>query len=283
MMDSIEQIPVLRERLREWRRAGQRIALVPTMGALHEGHLALVRAALTQAERVVVSIFVNPLQFGPGEDFSRYPRPLARDTELLAATGAHLLFAPAEQELYPNGRERVTRVEVPELSDILCGAHRPGHFVGVATVVTKLLNIVQPEVALFGEKDYQQLLVIQRLVADLDVPVTIVGVPTVREADGLALSSRNEYLSPAERAIAPWLYRTLEQVAAAVRAGVPFAQAEREAESALRARGFRPDYVSVRRAVDLARPAPDERALIVLAAAQLGAARLIDNLKITRS
>jgi len=281
-MDIIERIATLRERIEAWRQAGQRIALVPTMGALHEGHLTLVREALTQAERVVVSIFVNPLQFGPGEDFARYPRPMARDTALLAAAGAHLLFVPTEHELYPRGRETATRVHVPELSEMLCGAHRPGHFIGVATVVTKLLNSVQPDVALFGEKDYQQLLVIRRLVADLDLPVTVVGVPTVREADGLALSSRNAYLSPAERAVAPWLYRILQQLAVAVRQGTLCDQAERDAETALRAHGFQPDYVRVRRAVDLAPPAPDERELVALAAAWLGAARLIDNLRIAR-
>lgn len=282
-MQIIEQIASLRGIINDWRRVGLRIALVPTMGNLHAGHLELVRVALTRADRVVASSFVNPLQFGAGEDFARYPRTPARDAALLDGAGCHALFAPAEAEVYPRGRDGLTRVEVPGISDILCGASRPGHFQGVATVVTKLFNMVQPDLALFGEKDYQQLLVIRRLTADLDLPIDIVGVPTVREADGLAMSSRNGYLTPAERAIAPRLYAALGLAARQLMDGQPVAAAEHAALAALAGAGFTPDYVSVRRQDDLAPAGPSDRALVILAAARLGNARLIDNLTLTRT
>jgi len=265
------------------RAAGERVAFVPTMGNLHEGHLELVRRAKELAERALVSIFVNPLQFGPAEDYASYPRTLARDTTLLEGVGADLLFVPPVAEMYPRPPSRQTRVEVPDLSEGLCGASRPGHFVGVATVVCKLFNLVQPEIALFGEKDFQQLAVIRRMVEDLCLPVEIVGVPTVREPDGLAMSSRNGYLEPDERARAPVLYRALQDAAAAIAAGATdLGGEERRAAAAIDTAGLRTDYVSVRRASDLAPPGPGDGDLVILAATYLGRARLIDNLRVRR-
>lgn len=257
-----------------------RVALVPTMGCLHEGHLALVRQAKTLADTVVVSIFVNRLQFGPNEDFDRYPRTLPRDLELLAAEGVRHVFAPSEAEMYPEP-QTYTVTPPPEHTDILEGAVRPGHFRGVATVVTKLFGIVQPEVALFGKKDYQQLMVLRNLVRQLALPVTIVAGETVRASDGLALSSRNTYLSPAERTEAPRLYRVLTRIAHAVRPGATdHTRLEKEAMAKLAAHGWQPDYVTVRRRADLQPPAPGERELVVLGTARLGSTRLIDNLEI---
>ncbi len=279
-LETIEEISTLRERVAAWRRAGQRVGFVPTMGNLHAGHLALVAEARRLAERVVVSIFVNPLQFGPQEDFAAYPRTLARDQELLAGAGTDLLFAPTVAAVYPRGQAEQTLVEVPGLSDILCGASRPGHFVGVATVVCKLFNMVQPDLAVFGEKDFQQLQVIRLMTLDLSLPVAIQGLATAREADGLAMSSRNGYLTAEERARAPALYHTLQRCADWLRAGQDSATVERQAEEAIAAAGFEPDYFSVRRAADLGLPAPGERELVVLAAARLGRARLIDNLRV---
>jgi len=279
-MRIIHEIAPLRAQVSDWRRSGLRVGLVPTMGNLHAGHLALVREALTRADRVVTSIFVNPLQFGPGEDLDAYPSTPDQDIALLAQAGNHCLFAPSEQEVYPQGREGQTYVEVPGLSDLLCGASRPGHFRGVATVVAKLFNMVGPDLALFGEKDYQQLMVIRRMTADLNLPVEIVGHPTVREPDGLALSSRNGYLTPEERDRAPLLQAHLRRLADALRAGQAIADAEWDTTRALTAAGFKPDYVSVCRCADLGRPCPSDKALVVLAAAYLGKARLIDNLEL---
>ena len=263
------------------RREGRRVALVPTMGNLHEGHLALVRLARERAETVVVSIFVNPLQFGRGEDFGRYPRSLQRDLALLEAEDVAAVFAPEVTEMYPVGRDGLTAVEVPGLSSVLEGASRPGHFAGVATVVTKLFGIVTPDVAVFGEKDFQQLAVIRRLVRDLDLGVEIVAGPTVREPDGLALSSRNQYLSPEQRRQAPALYRTLAAARRRLAAGDrSYAAIEEEARRALTAAGFEPDYVAVRRASDLSPPGDGEDDLVVLGAARLGTTRLIDNLRV---
>jgi pantoate--beta-alanine ligase len=281
-LETIEQISMLRERAAGWRRAGQRVAFVPTMGNLHAGHLALVAEAQRLAERVVVSIFVNPLQFGPQEDFGAYPRTLARDQELLAGAGTDLLFAPSVEVVYPRGQANQTRVEVPGISDILCGASRPGHFVGVATVVCKLFNMVQPDLAVFGEKDYQQLLVIRRMTLDLSLPVAIQGLATVREADGLAMSSRNGYLTAQERARAPALYLILQRCAEWLRQGLDIAAVEGLAGEEIAAAGFGPDYVSVRRAADLGLPQAEDLELVVLAAARLGRARLIDNLRVER-
>lgn len=281
-MDGVERIPDLRSKVAAWRSAGERVALVPTMGNLHLGHLTLVREARRCADRVVASIFVNPLQFGPSEDLAAYPRTLDEDRRALAAEGCDLLFTPTPSVVYPRGQEAQTRVEVPGLSDLLCGASRPGHFLGVATVVCKLLNMVQPDVALFGEKDFQQLMVIRRMVEDLDIPVEILGVPTVRESDGLAMSSRNGYLTPDERAYAPALHRMLTQAAEALRAGESVGAVEARARAALAEAGLRPDYVSVRSAQDLSEAGPDDRDLVILAAAYLGRARLIDNLRVSR-
>ncbi|MBK5971006.1 MULTISPECIES: pantoate--beta-alanine ligase [Thiorhodovibrio] len=281
-MEIFTKIPATRAQVADWRRAGQRIALVPTMGALHDGHLSLVAQALSCADRVIVSLFVNPLQFGPNEDFDRYPRTFERDCELLNARGVHALFAPADAQMYPDGREGQTRVHVPGLSDMLCGLSRPGFFDGVATVVTKLFNAVQPDIAIFGEKDFQQLVVIRRLVRDLNLPIEILSGPTVREVDGLALSSRNAYLSDAERVAAPALYRQLQQAAQALRDGCSPAAAEAEGERALNAVGFNTDYFSVRRAHDLGAAQPCDAALVILVAAYLGSTRLIDNLLLQR-
>jgi pantoate--beta-alanine ligase len=286
-VERIDSIAALRARRAQWRREAKRVALVPTMGNLHAGHLSLIGAAAERGDRIIASVFVNPLQFGPGEDFAAYPRTLERDAALLRDAGCDLLFAPAETEVYPRGREGQTFVEVPGLSDELCGASRPGHFRGVATVVAKLFNMVQPDLAVFGEKDLQQLLVIRRLVADLDLPIEIIGAPIVREDDGLAMSSRNRYLGAGERALAPALYSTLTRAAEQVRSGVALATVEQQAREALAAAGLVPDYVSVRRRSDLGRPPVEpaeaaDRALVILAAAQLGRARLIDNLACER-
>jgi pantoate--beta-alanine ligase len=283
-METVARPSTLRDRLRAWQSGSQRIALVPTMGNLHAGHLALIRHGQTLAERSVVSVFVNPTQFVSGEDFERYPRTLEADTRLLLEAGVDLIFAPEIGDLYPHGLAGHARVEVPALDHILCGASRPGHFTGVATVVTKLLNLVMPDVAVFGRKDYQQLVLIRRLVADLDLPVSIEAVDTVREADGLALSSRNRYLSTEERAVAPGLYRVLTHTAEVLRSGNrDYAALEAGAGSDLESLGFRPDYFAVRRASDLMVPGQTDSDLIVLAAAWLGSTRLIDNTAVPAS
>ncbi len=281
-MQTHQSINNLRRALAPWRESGKRIGLVPTMGNLHDGHLALVEKAQHHVDCVVVSIFVNPMQFGPSEDFASYPRTLEEDSIRLAEANVCLLFAPAVTEMYPQDHQNQAYVEVPGISDILCGASRPGHFRGVATVVNKLFNIVQPHVAVFGEKDYQQLQVIRRMTTDLCLPVEIVGLPTIREADGLAMSSRNQYLTAAERAAAPALYRTLQETAAALASGErDSAGLEAEANRRLRAAGFRPDYFTIRQAESLAPATGEETELVLLAAAQLGRARLIDNLRVT--
>ncbi|MDX1252852.1 MAG: pantoate--beta-alanine ligase [Gammaproteobacteria bacterium] len=278
-MQTVKTITEVRARIALWRSQGQRIAFVPTMGNLHDGHMRLVQQAGQLADRVVASVFVNPMQFGASEDLASYPRTLAEDGVKLAENGTHLLFVPDASEMYSRGIGGATRVEVPGLSDILCGAYRPGHFVGVSTVVSMLFNIVQPDMALFGEKDYQQLLVIRRMVADLCIPVQVLGVPTVRESDGLAMSSRNSYLSAEERARAPCLYRALCQARDRMSSGgADYTAVEAEGMQALSEAGFRVDYFSVRRAEDLAAPLPEDRALVILAAAWLGKARLIDNM-----
>lgn len=280
-MKRIRATAELRGQIRQWRLAEERIALVPTMGNLHAGHLTLVRRARELAPRVVASIFVNPMQFGAGEDYAGYPRTLEADAEALAAEGADLLFAPATETIYPAAIDRHTRVEVPGLSDELCGAYRPGHFAGVATVVCKLFNLVQPDVAVFGEKDLQQLEVIRRMTVDLALPVEVVGAPTVRDPDGLALSSRNAYLTAEERARAPALYRVLQEVSEALKGGDRrFSMLEREACERLEREGFEPDYVAIRRAAGLGAPVAGDPELAVLAAARLGKARLIDNLRV---
>ena len=281
-LELIDHVSALRERVAKWRRTGERIALVPTMGNLHEGHVTLVREAHKSADRVIVSLFVNPLQFGPGEDLASYPRMLDQDRALLEGEGADVLFAPSVEAVYPRGQADQTRIEVPGISDILCGASRPGHFVGVATVVCKLFNMAQPDLALFGEKDFQQLLIIRLMTEDLSLPIEIIGVTTVREPDGLAMSSRNGYLSAEERVKAPQLYRTLTRAGDRLRSGADIDQAERLAMEELAAAGFGPDYVSVRRVLDLGVPTAGDYHLVILAAAQLGRARLIDNLSVSR-
>ncbi len=258
------------------------IGFVPTMGGLHAGHRALMARARARHERVVVSIYVNPLQFGPREDFAAYPRTLVEDREALSAAGVDALFAPDDAVIYPGGREGHTRVWVPGLSEILCGQARPGHFAGVTTVVARLLGLIRPRAAYFGKKDYQQWCLIARMVRDLAWPVEVVGVETVRAADGLAHSTRNRYLSAAERAQAAGLYETLVWGAGAVRAGAAPATLERDAAARLGERGFDPDYVAVRRAADLAPVSDGDRALVILAAARLGGTRLIDNLEFER-
>jgi len=285
-MQTFETIAALRAARAVFRDSRQTVALVPTMGNLHEGHLSLVNAARQRADRVVASIFVNPMQFDNPADFSAYRRTIEEDRCKLSASQVDILFYPDASEIYPEGTAHCTRVEVPGLSDILCGRHRPGHFVGVTTIVNKLFNVVQPEVAVFGEKDYQQLLLIRRMVADLCLPVEIVGVPTVREVHGLAMSSRNNYLSAQERLQASALYQALcwarEQIqAVAVPAYREYAAIELAAMAALETDGLRPEYFSIRRAVDLASPGPDDQRLVILAAAWMGSARLIDNIRIT--
>lgn len=267
---------------RAWRamrlRDNASVALVPTMGNLHAGHAALVDAARRVADFVIVSVFVNPTQFGPGEDYATYPRTLEADRALAGEHEADAVFAPTVAEMYPHGPEAPVRVQVPsELTDQLCGASRPGHFTGVASVVTRLLNIVQPEYALFGEKDYQQLQVIRRLAEDLFIDTRIVGVPTVREPDGLALSSRNQYLTAAEREQAPALHRALVAARDALRGGAQIGPVESEGRAALAAAGFEPEYFEVRHAATLG-PPQDGAPRVALAAGWLGKARLIDNI-----
>ena len=280
-METVFSLEALRGRIQGWRREGARIALVPTMGNLHAGHISLLERARTLADKTVVSIFVNPIQIGKGEDYARYPSTLEADQEKLSAAGLDLLFAPNLDQLYPGGIEEDTRVTVPGLSTLLCGQYRPGHFSGVATVVSKLLINVQPDVALFGEKDYQQLLVIKRMVHDLLMPVEILGMPIIREPDGLAMSSRNSYLSAEERARAPAIHRALLIAAEKLRqGGHSLIAIETAAMADLAARGFRPEYFSVRRAIDLEPPRAGEQVLQVLTAAWLGGARLIDNIRV---
>jgi pantoate--beta-alanine ligase len=283
-METVTTISAVRERVYAWRRAGERVVFVPTMGNLHAGHVSLIEAARRHGERFVASIFVNPMQFGPNEDFAHYPRTPREDEGMLGAAGCDLMFTPDVAEIYPHGSERAARVEVPGLSRILEGEFRPGHMEGVSTVVAKLFHIVEPDVAVFGEKDYQQLTVIRRMVVELCMRVEVVGAPTMRDTDGLALSSRNQYLTPAERKVAPVIFATLEAAASRLRAGdAQFASIERTGFQALESAGLRPDYFSVRRGDDLTAPSPETRALVVLAAARLGKARLIDNVQVTRN
>ena len=279
-MPVFERAKDLRAHLSTLRRDGARVAFVPTMGNLHAGHFSLVKLAREKAGIVVASVFVNPTQFGPNEDFARYPRTPEADRKGLAEAGCDALFMPAVDEMYPGGTGETVRVVVPALRDILEGAIRPGHFDGVATIVAKLFNLVQPVVAIFGRKDYQQLLVIRRMTRDLAYPIEIVDAPTMRETSGLAMSSRNQYLDAAQRETAAAIHRTLQRVRDAVLAGdEKITSIEEMAASELVAAGFKPDYAVIRRAEDLAEPADGERApLIALIAARAGPTRLIDNL-----
>lgn len=272
------------ERVHEWRKQGLRVALVPTMGNLHNGHATLVAEARKHADRVVVSIFVNPLQFGPNEDFDAYPRTPVEDKVLLEQYRADLLFAPEVSDMYPQTARPHTIVQVPQLSDILDGVVRPGHFIGVATVVAKLFNIVRPDVALFGEKDYQQLAIIKQMAIDLCIPVQVIGVPTVREINGLAMSSRNRYLNSAQREKAPHIYEVLHAVELQLQQGRrDFAVLEQGASEKLKQFGFLPDYVSIRDAENLQFPSKESHKLVVLTAVRLGRARLIDNVQVALS
>jgi pantoate--beta-alanine ligase len=281
-MDVATTVAEVRARVRDWRNAGQRIALVPTMGNLHAGHLSLLAAARHRADRVIASVFVNPLQFGPAEDFAAYPRTIADDTGLLAEAHCDLLFAPSVEQVYPDGGAQPTLITVRGLATVLCGQFRPGHFDGVATVVAKLFNIVAPDVAVFGEKDFQQYIIIRRMTSDLMLPVEIVGAPTVRAADGLALSSRNRYLSAEERAIAPAIHRALLAAVQRIDNGDrDYLGLESAGWQALAVAGLRPDYFAVRDAGDLQPPRASSRELVVLTAARLSRTRLIDNLRVT--
>lgn len=276
-MKTVHTVSELRGQVGDWRRRGLRIGFVPTMGNLHAGHIQLVQHARTRADRVVASVFVNPLQFAPNEDFDSYPRSLPNDQAQLQVAQCDLLFAPSQAEMYPRGRDKLSGVRVPAIADILEGCFRPGFFDGVATVVSILFNQVQPDLAVFGEKDYQQLLIVRRMVADLHMPVEIVASPTARAADGLALSSRNQYLSAEERLAAPAVARTLAVVCGHLQAGRrDYATLQDEAMTVLRSSGLMPQYLEIR-APDLAVPAADASAWVILAAATLGRTRLIDN------
>jgi pantoate--beta-alanine ligase len=280
-MEEFSTISGLRDALAAARRRTATIGFVPTMGNLHDGHLRLVEACRSRCDVTVVSIYVNPLQFGPNEDLDSYPRTLAEDRSKLERAGVDHLFVPGDAELYPDGRERQTRVAVPAVTDILCGQSRPGHFDGVATVVLKLFNIVQPDYAFFGKKDFQQLVVLQTMVRHLNVPVRLVGIETERAASGLALSSRNQYLTAAESNIAPILQQTLTDVARQLRNGSrDFSTLESNAIAQLATAGFQPDYVEIRNPRELGKPVAADREFVVLAAARLGRARLIDNIHI---
>jgi pantoate--beta-alanine ligase len=275
----IESIDDLRAAIADWREAGARIALVPTMGNLHRGHLALVDIAADHADHVIVSVFVNPTQFGPNEDYEDYPRTLETDARRLARTGADILFAPAVDEMYPGGAGSSTSLSVPVRQDELEGAARPGHFDGVASVVCRLMNICHPDVVVFGQKDYQQLVVLRRMVADLHFPVQIVAGTTVRNEDGLALSSRNNFLDDDQRITATAIYQSLKAVAAMLEEGNrDYAALEQSAGEQISAAGLDPDYVAIRTADQLAVPDATSTHLVVLAAARLGDVRLIDNL-----
>ena len=272
----------LAEQTAEWRLHDEHIALVPTMGSLHAGHLALVDLAREHAERVIVSIFVNPTQFGEGEDFEDYPRTLERDTRRLKQSAADIIFAPDIDTVYPFGLEMATKVSVPGLTENFCGAARPGHFDGVTTVVARLFALVQPDVAIFGQKDYQQQLVLRHMAKDMSLPIGIITAETVRADDGLALSSRNSYLSEDERAKAPLLYETLSSVSTDLQSGRrDFEELEALAVAKLADAGFDVEYFSIRRALNLEIPDRDCDDLVVLVAAQLGKARLIDNVVVT--
>lgn len=277
------QVNELREHLTNLRREGKTVALVPTMGNLHQGHLRLVEEAKRHADLVVASIFVNPLQFTPGEDYESYPRTLTEDQAKLSSAGCHFLLAPSVEEVYPLGQENQTRVNVPSVSEGLCGQKRPGHFDGVATVVTKLFNFVQPDVACFGQKDYQQLAVINKLVKDLSFPIKIIAVPTHRTSEGLALSSRNGYLTPVELKKAATLYAVLKETAQALASGnTHFNELSHEARARLAEQGFAPEYVEIRN-LDLSPASLDAKSWVILVAARLGNTRLIDNLIVQRT
>ncbi len=284
-MIRVDSIEALREVRLQWRLERLRIGFVPTMGNLHDGHLSLLNKAREQSDKTICSIYLNPLQFDRPGDLESYPRTLEDDLAKLEEIGADLVFCPTDAHIYPRGMEHATTVDVPGITNVLDGAHRPGHFVGVATVVCKLLNMVQPHLAVFGEKDYQQLLVVRRMTADLNIPVEIVGAPTARASSGLAMSSRNNYLSAEQRQHGAWLYKLLREGAEQLHSGArDFRAIEASYSERLGALGFGPDYYSIRRIFDLepAREDDDIKDLIILVAAQCGSARLIDNLALAQ-
>ncbi len=278
-MRTINRIADLKATIRNQQQQGKRIGFVPTMGNLHEGHISLVRHALTISDYVVSSIFVNPLQFGASEDLDNYPRTMKEDMRKLAEAGAHLLFTPTTEQVYPFGLERCTKVLVPDLTDYHCGTSRPGHFDGVSTVVNILFNMVEPDVAVFGEKDFQQLAVIRKMTKDLFIRVQIEGCPTVRESDGLAMSSRNGYLSVEQRQIANSLYRTLSETADRIRSGArDYQNLQQQAANTLSEAGFKPDYYNIVNSITLEPADSADTEIVILAAAYLGTTRLIDNI-----
>lgn len=277
-MITTESISAIRKQVLAWRLKGETVAFVPTMGNLHLGHLTLVREAKSRADHVVASIFVNPMQFGQNEDLDAYPRTLSDDQSALVEAGAELLFTPTPSIIYPKGMEAQTFVEVPLISDQLCGESRPGHFRGVATIVCKLFNIVQPDIAVFGQKDFQQLLVIKTMVEDLSMPIEIIGVETIREDSGLAMSSRNGYLTAAQKQQAAVLKQTLDKMAIELRAGIQTDEVISTAKQAISAAGFDNDYLDIRNAKTFSKPASSDAELVILVAAYMGATRLIDNL-----
>lgn len=279
-MQIVSDIPVLREQRREWQVNSKVIAFVPTMGNLHQGHLNLVREAKKHADVVVVSIFVNPMQFGPDEDLDAYPRTLERDAQLLEELGVSLLFVPKVSDIYVRGLEQQTFVEVPGISYMICGASRPGHFRGVATIVCKLFNMVQPNLAFFGEKDFQQLQVIKTMVSDLSMNLKVFGVATTREEDGLAMSSRNQYLNEEGRQKAPILYQELQSIVSAIKQGRrDFSVLVSDCKRNLAQQGFNCDYIEIRAADTLMPPGHEDSHLVILAAAFMGKTRLIDNIQ----
>ncbi len=283
-MQLLKTVAEMRELVDAWREAGDTVALVPTMGNLHAGHMSLVSMAAEHAEHVVVSVFVNPTQFGPGEDYTEYPRTLDKDQRRLQRAGVDALFAPSVEEMYPAGIESTTQVLVPELSTILEGASRPGHFAGVASVVCRLFNICTPDVAAFGQKDYQQLVVLRRMVADLHIPVSILAGTTERARNGLALSSRNSYLSDAQKEQAAVLHAALTAVGDAIQDGAgDYDELEASGSRQLEQAGLQPEYFAIRRAYDLAPPGKSDMNLVVLTAARLDRVRLLDNMLVSRS
>lgn len=282
-MNTVENIKDLRAQVKAWRMEGLTVAFVPTMGNLHDGHIALVDAAHRYADKIIVSIFVNPMQFGLSEDIDNYPRTLAQDKTSLVKANTDLLFTPTADTIYPKGFGENSYVEVPNISELYCGATRPGHFRGVATVVCKLFNLVQPDVACFGSKDYQQLQVIKTMVEDLSMPVDIIPVEIIREKSGLAMSSRNGYLTPEELAIAPTLYKTLQWLSDELRASHQprdYAALIMQASEKIEQAGLKTDYINLCHAQTLAPATPSDKEIVILAAAYLGKARLIDNLPV---
>lgn len=282
-MFTTQDIAQIREQVRLWKRQGETVAFVPTMGNLHLGHITLVKEAANRADHVVVSIFVNPMQFGKNEDLDAYPRTLDADKTALVEAGVELLFTPTPETMYPKGMEKQTFVAVPKISDELCGASRPGHFRGVATIVCKLFNIVQPDIALFGNKDFQQLMVIKTMVEDLSLPVDVIGVDTIREQTGLAMSSRNGYLTTEQKQQAAKLKQTMDEMADAIQRGEAIPNVVQVAESKLMQAGFKTDYLAVRNANDLHEVSAQDSELVILAAAYMGTTRLIDNLTFQRA